>query len=460
MFRAGRARWGAVQRNNWLQRRDNMLQNKNTRAGLAGRVMAGLLVMLVGLGLSLGAAQAKEIKLGIVTFLSGAAAGPFGIPARNGAEMIIDAINSGKMPAPYASSGMAGMTIVPVIIDEAGGTTKQVAEFRNLVQRQNVDAVVGYISSGSCLGIAPAAEELKKITVLFDCGTPRIFEDADYKYVFRTISHATMDNVAAVRYLKAKFPNVKAYGAINQNYAWGQDSWRDFNATMQLLYKGSKVTSEQFPKIFAGQYNSEISALLVSKSDVIHSSLWGGDLESFLFQAGARGLHKRAKLVLTTGESSMFRMGAKMPDGVIIGGRGPYGVLAKDTPLNQWFRNEYTNRYGTPPGYPAYQMAQAILGLKVAYDKAAQGGSTSDDAVIKAFEYSKFEAFGTTVDMKLGKGHQAVTGTAYGIYKFDRSKGEATISDVLHFNADCVNPPEGVKSIDWINSGLKGAKCD
>ena len=52
--------------------------------------------------------------------------------------------------------------------------------------RQNVDIVIGYISSGDCLAIAPVAEELKKLTILFDCGTPRIFEDASYKYVFRT----------------------------------------------------------------------------------------------------------------------------------------------------------------------------------------------------------------------------------------------------------------------------------
>ena len=33
------------------------------------------------------AQEAKPIKIGIVTFLSGAAAGPFGIPARNAAEL-------------------------------------------------------------------------------------------------------------------------------------------------------------------------------------------------------------------------------------------------------------------------------------------------------------------------------------------------------------------------------------
>lgn len=424
------------------------------------KLVAASLFAAVAMGMVGTPVEAQELKVGIVTFLSGAAAGPFGIPARNAAEMTIEAINAGKMPAPYNSKGIGGKTIAPVIIDEAGGTTKQVAEYRNLVQRQNVDAIVGYISSGSCLAIAPVAEELKKITVLFDCGTPRIFEDGSYKYVFRTAAHATMDSVGAARYLKAKFPNTKTYGAINQNYAWGQDSWRDFNAAMQVIFSGTKVTTEQFPKIFAGQYNSEISALLVSKSNVIHSSLWGGDLESFVFQAGARSLHKRSKLVLTTGESSMFRLGSRMPDGVIIGGRGPYGVLAKDTPLKKWFHDTYKNRYGTPPGYPSYQMAQAILGLKIAYDKAAKGGSTSDAQVIKAFENLEYESFGTTVKMKLGNGHQAITETSYGTYKFDKSKGEATITDVIRFPAECVNPPAGVKSIDWIKGGMKGAKCN
>ena len=37
-----------------------------------------------------------------------------------------------------------------------------------------------------------------------------------------------MDNVAAARYLLAKKKNITSYSGINQNYAWGQDSWRDF----------------------------------------------------------------------------------------------------------------------------------------------------------------------------------------------------------------------------------------
>ena len=46
-------------------------------------------------------AEPKAVKIGIVTFLSGAAAGPFGVPARNGAEVLVEGLNGGKLPAPY-----------------------------------------------------------------------------------------------------------------------------------------------------------------------------------------------------------------------------------------------------------------------------------------------------------------------------------------------------------------------
>lgn len=400
-------------------------------------------------------------KLGIVTFLSGAAAGPFGVPARNAAELLIEALNAGKLPAPYDKKGINGSPIETVIVDEAGGTTKQVTEYRNLVQRQNVDAVIGYISSGDCLAIAPLADELKKITIFFDCGTPRVFEDANYKYLFRTGATATMDNVAAARYLLKNNPATKNISGINQNYAWGQDSWNDFKASMEALKPDVKITTEQFPKLLAGQYGAEISALLVDKPDVVHSSFWGGDMEALVLQGKARGIFEDRNVVLTCGETAMFRLASQIPNGAVLGGRGPHGVFAPDNALNRWFRAAYTERYGTPPTYPSYKMVQAILGLKAATEKAAGGkpGQPSEEAVIAAFEGLSFETPSGTVDMKLGKGHQAVQSTAYGRFKLDPATGQPTMTDVTTYAAECVNPPDGVKSEDWIKGGFKGAKC-
>lgn len=409
------------------------------------------------------AAQEEQLKIGFVMFLSGAAAGPFGVPARNAAELVVETINKGALPPPYDSEGIAGAKVVAVYVDE--NSKEKVADYRKLVQKDKVDLVIGYISSGSCKAIAPVAEELKRLTILFDCGTPQIFEDIvpDPNYVFRTGAHATMDNVAAARYLLELDTNISSISGINQNYAWGQDSWRDFRASMETLKAGMTVGTEQFPKIFAGQYGAEISALLAQKSDVTHSSFWGGDMESFVLQGAARGLFERSKVVLTTGESAMHRLGAQMPDGTVIGGRGPHGNFAPDSELNRWFRAAYYDRFGTWPTYPSYKMAQALMGVKSAYEqaKADAGGSMPDqNSVISAVEGLEWESPSGMVTMALANGHQAIQDTAYGLYKYDSKTGQATLEKVKRYKAKCVNPPSGIKSLDWIKSDFKGADCD
>ena len=404
---------------------------------------------------------AAPVKLGIVSFLSGPAASPFGVPGRNGAEIVIEALNAGKVPAPYNTVGFAGSKIDHKFVDEAGSTAQVVTEFRNLVQRDQVDAVVGYISSGSCLAVTPVAEELKALTVYFDCGTPRIFEEKPRKYVFRPSSHATKDSTGAACYLVAKKKDITLFSGINQNYAWGQDSWKDFVGAMNVLAPKAKVDKELMPKLFQGEFGAEISTLLTSKSQAVHSSFWDGDLESFIIQSSARGLHKRMPFIGTTAESSMWRLRDKMPDGTIVGGRGPHGPLAPDNELNKWFKTIYMDRYGTPPTYPSYQMALSILGLKVAWEKAhkAKGGKPATDDVVAAFENIEYESPSGTVKMALGNGHQGIQATAYGTYRFNKQKGQPELVDVVRFAAECVNPPADKGSEEWLKAGMPGAKC-
>ena len=270
----------------------------------------------------------ETFKIGVVSFLSGQAAESFGIPAVNGAKVLVDAFNKGQAPAPYNKPGIGGMPIEVIYVDEAGGATKQVQELRNLYERDKVDVVVGYVGSGDCLAVAPVAEELKKFLILYDCGTPRIFEDNSFRYVFRTAAHATMDNVSMARYLKARNIPVKSFNLINQDYAWGQDSRKDFMLSMANLYPEAKAGVDQLPKFGAGQYGTEISALMSRPADLVHTSLWGGDLQAFVLQAGPRGLFKKSQVVMTAGDHVLPGLGEKMPDGTILGARGAYGLMA------------------------------------------------------------------------------------------------------------------------------------
>jgi branched-chain amino acid transport system substrate-binding protein len=432
-----------------------------SRTPLALAVIAVASMAVVSAQAQQPAAPAASVKLGIVSFLTGPAASPFGIPGRNGAEIVIEALNAGKAPAPFNQVGFGGAKIEAKYVDEAGTVANVVTEYRNLVQRDQVDAVVGYVSSGSCLAVTPVAEELKALTVFYDCGTPRIFEEKSRNYIFRVSPHATMDNVAAARYVLAKKKNLTSYSGINQNYAWGQDSWRDFQGAMKVLAPKVEVDKVLFPKLFAGEYGAEVSTLLTSKSQVLHTSFFDGDLEGLVYQEQTRGLDKRMTIIMTTGEAAIWRLRDKLPDGTIIGGRGANGPLARDTEINKWFQKIYTERYNIPPTYPSYQMAQSLLGLKIAYEKAAKGGGKPNpEAIAAAFRGIEFEGPAGHVKMALGDGHQGITETAYGTYRFNKQKQMPEIVDVVRYPAECVNPPPGIEAEKWIADGMKGAKCN
>jgi branched-chain amino acid transport system substrate-binding protein len=402
------------------------------------------------------------VKIAVPVFLSGPAVGPFGQPSRNAAELVIEAINNGTLPAPYNSKGLGGSPIDAKIVDEAGSPAVVVTEFRNLVQRDRMDVIVGYVSSASCLAVAPIAEQLKVLTVIYACGTSRLFEDNSYKYVFRVSPHTTSDNIAAARYVLRKFPDLESYSGINQNYSWGQDAWTDFSEAMKILSPSTKIQKQLFTKLFAGEYGAEITALLLAGSKVVHSSFWDGDLESFLMQSSVRELPKTSTMVYTVGEQIIYRDAPRIPDGTLIGSRGPNGLLAPDNALNNWFFQAYQMRFNSRPEFPAYHMYQSLLGLKAAWDAVTEekhGARPSPEEVARKFKYLEFETASGNIKMALGKGHQGIEDMPFGTYHYNRDKKQPELLDVVQYKADCVNPPDQTAATAWIGQGMPGAKC-
>jgi branched-chain amino acid transport system substrate-binding protein len=430
---------------------------------LAFRRSIAFAAMIVGAVLQPAAAQEK-IKIGFVFFLSGPGAA-YGLHARDGAKLIVDALNAGKVPAPYDKPGINGLQIEPVYVDEAGGAQKQLAEYRRLVEREQVDLVIGYNSSGDCNAIAPVAEELRVLTDFFHCGNPQLFEDivTAPEYSVRTAATGTMDQVAAAKYLLEKIPNIKAVAGINQDYSWGQDSWTEFKAAMSALKPDIQYSTASFTKLGTSDYGAEISTLLSNPADALFSSFWGGDADAFALQASTRGLPEKSKFVLTQGTGIIDDLGEKAIVGSIFGARGPHGYFARKTPLSDWFKAEFVKTYGHVPPFGAYTAAQGIFGIKAAYEKAASGtaGKQKPEAVVAALRGLTFEtASGFPITMANNNGHQAIQATAYGIYSgWDKAKNEAIVSDIKIYPAECVNPPDGVRAVDWIKSGFKGAKC-
>ena len=419
--------------------------------------LSGFCVLSAGVRAAPPAGAPSELKIGVVAFLSGPASGPFGIPARNAAELWIDKINR--------EGGIGGVKVVPVFTDEAGPADKVVTEFRRLALDEKVSAVMGYISSANCLAVPPVADELKVLTILSDCGTDRVFEEGkQHPYVFRTHAHTVIDGVGAARYVLAIKPDVKTIAGINQDYAWGRDSWEVFSRSIRKLKPDVEVVDALWPKIFAGEYSAEISKLLVEKPDVVFTSFWGGDLVTFSGQAKARGLLEETTVVVNNTGSDI----KDLAPGMLIGSRGPHSIVSAEmakNPLRKEFISLYKQKYGLAPNeyiaHGSYHYVQALQGLRAAYEKAikAAGKWPTSEQVAAAFEQIEFESPSGHIALAIGGGHQAIEPAGYAVIKFDSALGVNNFTQIRVFPAKCVNPPEGMKSLDWIDKGFPGAQC-
>jgi branched-chain amino acid transport system substrate-binding protein len=272
-----------------------------------------------------------------------------------------------------AAGGINGVKIVPTYIDEGVGADKLLSEYRRVVQETGTKVMLSAVSSGNCNIIAPVAEDLKVLNILWDCGTEKVLEEKRYRYVTRTQANATIEMLSTVLYLLKTKPDIKTIAVMNQDYAWGRDSWELFRNALLALKPDVKIVAELFPKFGATDYSTEISRLQALRPDVILSTSWGGDLDTFVRQASQRGLMKSSLLVLPLAESSLERLGTALPDGVIVGARGDHYFLHpqyKDEPKLKNFTKKFQEKTGAYPIYPVFHMVQALDGLVAGYQKA------------------------------------------------------------------------------------------
>jgi len=414
------------------------------------KLLGTLAAALALAGATTAQAQDKpaELKIGITTFSSGAAS-VFGVPAKAAAEMLIEDINK--------AGGIGGAKLVPTFIDEGIGGDKLLSEYRRLVQEQGVRTMLASISSGNCNILAPVAEDLKVLNVMWDCGTEKVLEARRYQYVVRTQANATTEMVATVMYLLKQKPDFKTIAVVNQDYAWGRDSWEIFLNTLKVFKPDVKVVAEMFPKLGAADFSTEISRLQALRPDVVLNTSWGGDLDTFVRQAGQRGLLRgNTTFVMPLLESSLERLGAAVPAGIISGGRGDHYWAhpeTKDDPKHKDFVARFKAKTGSYPIYPAYHMAQALYGLKQGYEAAIKtnGGKwPAPDQVAAAMRTMKFKGFGREITMR--EDGQGLEAQLLGVTKRDPKYPFAVMDQMVIVPAELVTTPVGQKSTDWVKT--------
>jgi branched-chain amino acid transport system substrate-binding protein len=186
------------------------------------------------------------------------------------------------------------------------------------------------------------------------------------------------------------------------------------------------------------------------------STSWGGDLDTFVQQAAARGLLRQSLFVLPLAESSLERLGAVMPEGVIVGARGDHYFLhpryQNDEALQSFVRR-YRERYNAYPIYPTFHMAQAIMGLRAAYQRASRdngGGWPTKEQVLAAFVGLEFRGLTGTITIR--EDHQGLEDQLLGVTRRVPDYPFAIMDQMALYPGRLVTTPVGQTSLQWFGT--------
>src|SRR4030095_15950849 len=316
-----------------------------------------VLTLLVAglLSLPLAAEAQKTIKVGMPIPLSGPPA-LFGDPASKGAQMYVDEIN--------AKGGVLGRKFELLVRDSKADATEAVRVAREMILKDNVDFLVGTLTSAEGPAVSVVAKENKSV---FTAPTPKTDRltapDKLHPYVFRVASNTTIEGRSAAEVV-AKWPVTKG-ATMSFDYADGQDATRAFVEHLKKRKPSVQIVDQQWPKLGEQDYNPFINAQLAKKPEAIFSSIWGGFFVTYSKQAKALGMFDAVKYnFIGLGEAgspeTTKSMGADYPVG--IWGNSYDAFYWGETPAHR----EYTEKLSKylKDEYPSSWAIQGYTGMQ------------------------------------------------------------------------------------------------
>jgi branched-chain amino acid transport system substrate-binding protein len=368
--------------------------------------MLRTITMLLALVLAtpLAASAQKPIKVGFPMILSGPGA-LFGEPASKGAQMYVDEIN--------AKGGVLGRKLELLPRDTKGNADEAVRVSRELILKENVDFLVGTLTSAEGPAVSVVAKENK---VVFIAPIPKTDQltapDKLHPYVFRVAANTTMEGRSAAE-IVAKWAVTKV-ATISPDYAYGQDVTKSFVEHLKKIKPSVQIVDQQWPKLGEADYTPFINAQMAKKPDAVFSSLWGGHFVTFSKQAKPLGYFDAVKYnVIAVGEAgspeSTKAMGKDYPVG--IWGNSYDAFYWGETPAHR----DYVARLSKylKDEYPSSWAIQGYTGMQFLAEAIKKAGSIDADKVSKAL-------LGLTIETPIGKqtirekDHQANRGQLYG----------------------------------------------
>src|SRR6202166_720317 len=289
------------------------------------RLLGGLIAAVAALGMAVTAqAQEKKIKIGVIYDLTGPFAGGGSELQYIGAKIMLDH---------YAKTGVEGYKIEAVYADAQSKPDIAINESVRLLEQEKVDMVLGFFSSAQCVPVAARVEQLKKFMWMTTCISSGVFENKNYKYVFRPQASGdqfgmmTMDFIAQNSQSKfGKEPKDLLVAIIHEDGAYGVDVAKGNVAGAKKA--GFNVVLKEGYSATAPDLSALVTKLKRAQPDVIFHTGYNPDITLLFRQAREQGL----KFGALVGHGAGYGVYEKLKEGLGVDAN----YLFNTDPISIW----------------------------------------------------------------------------------------------------------------------------
>jgi ABC-type branched-subunit amino acid transport system substrate-binding protein len=303
------------------------------RQFMRGAMAFGLSVSAAGLlfeRVTASSASPRTIKMGALIPYTGAA-DIFGPPMTNVLKMAVNDINS--------SGGLLGSKIELFILDDASNATTATEAARKLILQDNVDVIVGTVTSAERWAVALEVTDPGKTIYI----NPTYYEGGICNNYFFNVGAIPNQQIDPFIPWLMKNRGVRSFYLGGSDYAWPIGSFDALKATAAKV--GAKIVGEEFSPLGTTDFSSTLRQMEAAKPDVIFPLYAGADQVAFLTQLISFGLQKNS-LIASSGLDETDT--AALPRSGTAGWLSSYEwFMSVDSPENKSYLKEYFARYGS-----------------------------------------------------------------------------------------------------------------
>lgn len=344
-----------------------MAKHKETRRRILKGVVGASALVAAPAYLKHASAQAKAIKIGIPTVITGGY-------ALLGSQVMRTCRLVKKMTD--ARGGVLGRPVEFLFQDTQGDPAICVRKTQELVERDNCRILSGVIVSSEAAAMLPKLESWNAVFLSHGNGDGRLTAELFVPRFFRANTSAPMGARALALYLKDA-PQ-KKFMAIASDAAWGRSSNTAFEA--QIKRVGKDLVDKIYAPVANRDYSPYITKILQSGAEGCYVALQGDEARAFYSQAQQYRLSQKVQFFTEIVAQADIRVLGKDAIGLMGSSRYP---VTYDIPQNKAFVDAFMAEYKEIPDWTDGEMYQALMILFAALQKA---GSDEPMKIVAAME--------------------------------------------------------------------------